>query len=81
MATNTGVRCIAVNPVMALVTGDTGCMGPGQGPVVVVNGERGRFPPRIGRVAICTGRGYAGGCVIGIGCGIIIRKVTGGAGT
>lgn len=76
VASNTGCReVVAVIPVMALVTANCG-MFSGQCIIGIMNGECGRFPARICRMTISTGRWNLGCRVIGIGRCIIGTQMT-----
>ena len=81
VAPDTGGReRIVINTVMALVAGDRE-MCAGQLPVIIVNGEGGRCPAGIGSMAVGTGCGNAGSCMVRICSGIIICQMAADTGS
>lgn len=75
MTANTGIRCVVVVPVMALITSGRD-MCAGQGPVIIVDRECCRTPARVGSMTIFAGRGNVSSLVVRICSGIIIWQMT-----
>ena len=73
---NTGIRCVVIVPVMALVaSGRDMCAG--KWPVSIMNRECCRTPPRVGSMAIIAGRWNVGSLMVRICSAVICIDMTG----
>jgi len=78
VAAHTGIRGRGIISVMTAVAIHRG-MSAREGIVIIVNGERGRFPSRDRRMAVGTTCRYVGSLVIRVRAGIVIWQMTGDA--